>query len=401
MRAIAIVLCAAVTLGSGVAWAEPPAAEADGSKATVVSDGPVIVSTRLTPDPSNVGDLLVLEVVAGFPRDVRVNLPTKLSFEPLHHVRTVEGEPEPTGDGLRKTFKVELQHFEVGEAEIPSFPVTYVDADGGVHTVDVPAHRFVVESLLANEDDPQRRGEDPPISREYADTTAEIVLWSALATLLLGLIAWLLVARFWRRRQVDLGPPPVPAHEIALEALDELERGELLQQGEVQRYYVELTEIAKGYLERRFGVLALDRTTEEIREVLERDMQRVAPLSAEELMAFLGECDLVKFARLKPADTEAQQALGSVRTMVEGSIEVTPVAPEAAAAESTSDGSEAGPQAESTSDAEASEPTAAVESAAQADSMVAVEAKPGLATDEDDDDATAEPALGSEKEGPQ
>ncbi len=310
---------AAVPSVAGPSAAGPSAVDAAAS-APVVSDGPVAVTTRLSPDPSNIGDVLVLEVVAAFPRDVRVNLPTRLSFEPLHHVRTEEGEPEPTGDGLRKTFRIELQHFAVGPATIPGFPLTYVDADGNVRTVDVPPRPFVVESLLANETDPPRRGEDPPISREYPDTLTETVIWSALATLVLVLVGWIVGRRLWGRERPVVLPPPIPAHEVAIEALDHLERGELLVHGEVQRYYVELTEIAKGYIEGRFGVDALDRTTDEIRQGLIQDGARLAPLSPDDVIAFLQHCDLVKFARLAPPDEEARGALGTVREMVHESI---------------------------------------------------------------------------------
>lgn len=335
-----------VTALLGVAHAEPPApaepapaepapAEpaptATTSKAPVVSDGPVAVTTRLTPDPSNVGDLLVLEVVAAYPRDVRVNLPTRLSLDPLHHVRTEDDEPEPTGDGLRKTFRIVLQHFEVGQATIPSFPLTYVDAEGAVHTVQIPARTFTVESLLANEDDPQRRDEDPPISREYPDTLAETIAWSVLATLLVALVAWLVVRRLRARNRSVPAPPPIPPHELAFEALEELERGELLAQGQVQRYYVELTEIAKGYLEGRFGVDALDRTTDEIRRALLKDGQRLAPLSPDAVVEFLQQCDLVKFARLAPADDESREALETVREMVQRSVPEPTTAPSRAA----------------------------------------------------------------------
>ncbi|MEX1363304.1 MAG: hypothetical protein AB1Z98_09275 [Nannocystaceae bacterium] len=331
--------------------AEPPLAapaspEPARASSPVVSDGPVAVTTRLSPDPSNVGDLLVLEVTAAYPRDVRVNLPTQLSFEPLHHVRTEEGEPEPTGEGLRKTFRVELQRFEVGEAQVPSFPVTYVDAQGQVHTVTVPARTFVVESLLVNEDDPQRKGEDPPISQEYPDTFAEAVIWSVLGTLLLALVTWLVLRRLWRRDRTTPAPPPIPAHELAFGALDELERGELLQHGQVQRYYVELTEIAKGYLERRFALDALDRTTEEIRAELRRDGSRVAPLSADDVIDFLEECDLVKFARLQPPEQEAREALVSVRGMVEVSIPKAGPPPPAADAPAADASDDAAPDGE-------------------------------------------------------
>ncbi|MEM9456686.1 MAG: hypothetical protein AAGF11_21090 [Myxococcota bacterium] len=348
--------------------AEPSAAQGTApsdaqNKAPVVSDGPVAVTTRLSPDPSNVGDLLVFEVVAAYPRDVRVNLPTRLNFEPLHHVRTEEGEPEPTGDGLRKTFRIELQHFEVGTAQIPSFPLTYVDAEGGIHTVQLPARSFTVESLLVNEDDPQRRGEDPPISREYPDTLAETVIWSVLGTLLLALAGWLAFRRLWGRERPVVLPPPIPPHEVAFEALDELERGELLEQGEVQRYYVELTEIAKGYIQGRFGVLALDRTTDEIRHSLLRDAHRLAPLSADEVVEFLQQCDLVKFARWKPPKDESHEALGHVRQMVRSSM----ASPEGEKADNIqeADNAQAGDNAQGSQ--EEGEPPSEAEASAEAE----------------------------------
>lgn len=293
-----------------------PAAEA-GDGATVVEEGPVVVTARVRPDPSHIGDILELEVVAGYPKDVRVNLPSVLDFSPLHLVSVDESEPEATGVGLRKTFTIELQCFEVGEASTPPFSLTYVTADGQVRTVEVPARSFVVESLLANENDPQRKPEDPPISIEYPNTLAETIVYSAAATLAGALLLWILGRRLWGREKIVPAPPPIPPHELALEALRELEDGELIDKGRWPEYYLQLTEIAKGYLEGRFGVEALDRTTEEIRRELLRDPARLEPLSVDEVVAFLHGCDLVKFARFRPNPDEALDALTEVRTIVE------------------------------------------------------------------------------------
>ncbi|MFO0632148.1 MAG: hypothetical protein U0168_04780 [Nannocystaceae bacterium] len=279
-------------------------------------DSPVAVTTRLSPDPSHVGDILTLEVTAAFPRGYSVNLPIGVTFAPLHLVDLSEGEPEVTGEGLRKTFTVRLQHFAPGPAQVPSFTLTYVDEAGAVQTASVPAVALQVDSLLANEADPQPRPDDPPLSIEYPNTLAETVVYSVLGTLAAATLAWWAIARLRRRRRPAFVPPPIPAHELALEALDELERGSLLADGLVQDYYVELTEIGKGYIERRFGVEALDRTTEEIRRVLVRNPAAIAPLSADEVMAFLHRSDLVKFARMRPEGDEAGDDLRWVRDAV-------------------------------------------------------------------------------------
>jgi hypothetical protein len=303
--------------------AAPEPAAAPGPAAApepiAVADSPITVSTRITPDPSNIGDLLELEIVAAFARGYSVNLPVGASFAPLHLVDVTEGEPEVTGDGLRKTFRVRLQHFATGPAEVPAFALTYVDPDGAVATVSVPATAFTVDSLLANEADPERKPEDPPISIEYPNTLAETVILSVLATTAALFILFLVARRVLRRRRPAVVVPAIPPHVLALDALTGLEQSELLAEGRVQDYYLQLSEIAKGYLERRFGLPALDRTTDEIRRDLLRQGARIEPLTPTEIIEFLQRSDLVKFARFHPEDDESREALGFVRGAVERS----------------------------------------------------------------------------------
>ncbi len=300
-----------------LAPAEPPIAA--GAAPAAAQQDPVTVQTRLSPEPSNVGDLLTYEVIVAFPRGITVNLPTQLDFSPLHLVETKDSGPEATGASLRKTFTLTLQHFQPGEATVPAFALTTVDASGAIETVSVPAKSFVVEALLANEVDPVRKGEDDPVSIAYPNERAEVGIYATLAGILLALIGWVVVRRFLRQPKVKPAPPPIPPHVVALSALDELEQGELMQEDDLVPFYLQLTEIAKGYLEGRFGVPSLDRTTEEIRRDLIRRGDSIAPLSADEVIEFLQRSDLVKFARFSPEEDEAGTALGEVRGMVERS----------------------------------------------------------------------------------
>ncbi len=299
----------------------PGAAVPSGSEPPTISepaaDSPVAVAAHVTPDPSQVGDLIKLEVTAAYPSGYTVNLPLGLNFDPLHLVSVDESEAESTGQGMRKIFTITLQHFAVGDAKVPAFPITYLAPDGTVSTAQVPATSFTVSSLLANEPDPKRQGEDPPVSLEYPNRTAELILYSGLAALLLGLVGGLLFARWRRRPRPVVLPPPVPAHVTAFQALEELERADLITKNQFQDYYLELTEIAKAYIEGRFGVPALDRTTDELRRDLERLAPQIAPLKPSDLVRFLMDCDLVKFARFAPPPDEAQEALKAVRGMVE------------------------------------------------------------------------------------
>lgn len=298
---------------------DSPAAEPAGpaDMSAPLTDGPVAVTAKISPDPSQVGDLIKLELTAAYPAGYTVNLPLGLKLDPLYVVQVDEAEPESTGQGFRKIFTLTLQHFAVGETKVPAFPLTYLGPDGAVQTVQVPPTGFTVSSLLANEPDPKRQGEDPAVSLEYPNRRMELILYSAAGAMLGGLIMGLLWARWRRRPKPIVLPPPVPAHVVAFQQLDELTKAELVEKGAYQDYYLQLTEIAKGYLEGRFGIDALDRTTDELRRVLDRAAAQIAPLKPGELVRFLQACDLVKFARFAPPVAEAQAALAEVRGMVE------------------------------------------------------------------------------------
>ncbi len=310
----------ASSIASSWAHAEEPEATSAAVAEAEDHEGVVAVTTRLSPDPSSIGDLLVLEVTAAFPRGYSVNLPTGVELAPLHVVSTEAGVPEPSGEAMRKTFTLHLQYFDVGEATVPAFDLTYVTPEGSIHTVRVSSHAFEVAPMLANEAAPARKPEDPPLSLTYPNETAELVIYGVLAGALLALVAY---AAYRRIRARVAGAPVVPAippHERALARLDGLLAADLVAGGRAQDHYVSLTEIAKDYVQERFDVLALDRTTEEIRQMLVRRPDLVAPLAPERIVSFLQDCDLVKFARMLPTAEAATNAVSDVRRFVEDSM---------------------------------------------------------------------------------
>lgn len=297
----------------------PTPTAAGGVDTPSASGPPVTVTTRILPDPSHVGDLLELQVIVAHPVGYSVNLPTGVRFAPLHLVGVEEGKVESTGQALRKTFTIRLQAFALDAVRVPSFALTYVDDGGGVHTVEVPSKTITVERLLANESEPQRRGEDPLVSLEYPAETAETVIYSLLLGALLAALATLAWLRH-KARGHEVVEIPVEAPELrARRTLAALEgRIADLFEGDLHvLYYLELTEIAKHYLQGRFGIDALDRTTDEIRSELTRAQSKLGPLSAQEIIEFLSSSDLVKFARYAPSVEQGRADLDRIADMVE------------------------------------------------------------------------------------
>jgi hypothetical protein len=134
------------------------------------------------------------------------------------------------------------------------------------------------------------------------------VLPYILVVLILGLSLFFYF-RYLRKRKslveiVDKPlPPPIPAHILALEQLDELVREKLWQQGKIKLYYSRLTHIVRQYIELRFGVPAMEETTEDIM----RDFTKGRQVKEEirlELKQLLELADLVKFAKWNPLSEE-------------------------------------------------------------------------------------------------
>ncbi len=143
------------------------------------------------------------------------------------------------------------------------------------------------------------------------ETVSTWIVAAGLAAIVLG------VAAFWwfRRRRATLAPPPRPPWELALEALATLRADNLLAQGRVEEFYVRLSGIVRAYIERRFGVMAPEMTTEEFL-ARAKQVSALLPEHRALLGEFLTASDLVKFARYVPGADEAGGALGAAETFV-------------------------------------------------------------------------------------
>lgn len=132
-------------------------------------------------------------------------------------------------------------------------------------------------------------------------------------------VAFLFLLLMKRRKPSLQGSPleaVLPLHERVLGLLQELDRQRLWQQGEHKSYQSQLTDILRGYIEERFHVPALERTTDELLQEL-----RVSPMRAEHhahLGNMLHAADLVKFAKAIPTSAENEQLMaGAVRFVLE------------------------------------------------------------------------------------
>ena len=96
--------------------------------------------------------------------------------------------------------------------------------------------------------------------------------------------------------------------EKATNLLNNLEKKELWQHGEVKAYYSELTDIVRNYIEEAIEIPAMESTTTELIEGLkvasQKKKMKLSKDTFDNLLGVLKQADLVKFAKSKPLDFE-------------------------------------------------------------------------------------------------
>ena len=211
-----------------------------------------------------------------------------------------------------------LTSFEAGSYEIP--PITIDFEEGGL-TKSASASTSLplkVGSIPVNaERDTLRAIKD--INREEI-RVSDFIFPALIVLVLLALLGFSIYYLLRRKRKQQPAvvlppPPPPPAHETALQKLVELEQSDLLDKGEVNAFQTQLTYILREYLEGRYGIHALESTTDDIlaslRNIGVPDEWRV------QLRKMLQTADLVKFAKAQPPLSFHVEALYSVKTFVE------------------------------------------------------------------------------------
>jgi len=180
--------------------------------------------------------------------------------------------------------------------------------------VEVPIRRIAVDARDAR-----------PLKEQWT-LPPNYLLWAlaglGVLALAAGIVWW--IRRRRARRPLTIAPDiRLPPDIVALTELERIAGMGYVDRGEFKLYYTLVVDVVRRYLEARFGIEAMDRTSSElIREIRRRDVR------VDDLAALLEEADLVKFAKLAPDRPAAAAAIERARTIV---VDTTPPAEAAAA----------------------------------------------------------------------
>jgi hypothetical protein len=222
------------------------------------------------------------------------------------------------GDRLRLQKNLLFIAWDSGQHRLPALPIAYKlgERTDTFFTKEIPMQVDLpqVDTTLA---DIKPIIEEPRKLQDF--------IWYFVGVLaLLGVIGLVLYLR--KRKKMAPPPPPVPVvqllpHELALQQLEQLKRQQMWQEGNVKGYHSALTHIVREYLEGRYGIQALEQTTDEILAQLRQGEFNMS--LSQRLGDVLQTADLVKFAKAQPTAEFHERAMEVAREFI---LETKPAA---------------------------------------------------------------------------
>lgn len=312
-------------LGALVLTLTAGCAEAPVAPSETTPKAPVETTASVDRAVATTGDVITYTVTVDYDVSLEVEVPEPGAEIAGFRITDLGREEAREANGRRVEERwYKLRADLVGSYVLPPVVVTYSaaaepaeEAEGdpqrprSVETVETSAIFVEVESVLPADGEEASDIRDIKPLRQVKSPVPWAWIVAGLAALVAALGAWI-----WWRRRPEKVIPPVPAHEIAFGALDGLRSTDFADAEAVRRFYFQISEVVRTYVEGRFGLNATDLTTEEILPALS-SLPLLAQEQALELRRFLIATDQVKFADHTPSEADIQATYEGALSFVE------------------------------------------------------------------------------------
>ena len=279
----------------------------------------ISVKSQFERDSIMIGDQIVFTIHVEADENVNLQLP-QLKDTLSRNIEVLFPLASDTSvtDGKRViNQRYMITSFDAGSQMVPPQPVVYTIGTMSDTALSMPLMIQVFEPVVDTTQ--QIKSIKPPMNTPL--TFREILPWIAVGIVGLLLIALMvvLIRRFRQRQQDPEGfslKPLEPAHVIAFRELDKLKVEKVWEQGKIKQYYTRLTQIARHYIERQYGIPAMESTTEEILHSFRKSSMEDTLLD-EMLKELLELADLVKFAKEDPLPVNNQTNLNNAYLFIQ------------------------------------------------------------------------------------
>ena len=200
-------------------------------------------------------------------------------------------------DRLQIKRDIALQAFDPGNYQLP--PILYVVGHDTLHSNALP---LTVDSIKV--DINGKIKDFKPVAEvpfKLLDWVPDFIAnyWWAWLLGLLMIAAGIYSYFKWFKKGINPLKPVkkrLPPYEEAMQALLALKSRNLWQNGQEKEYYTELTDILRVYIDRRFGINAVEMTSTQIMEKIRQNEE--AHIANDQLNNVLEIADFVKFANM-------------------------------------------------------------------------------------------------------
>lgn len=231
-----------------------------------------------------------------------VVFPSGTNFGAMEVIRSYVVDTVKKDDRYELVKRYGLTNFDSGSYTIPQLRVVINNRTFQTDAINVEVSNVAVDTLKQNMYDIK------PILAVPSSAFPEFLKYVLIVLLIIGVgvLIYILLRRRHKRKADEMAfKTPI---ERATSLLQNLEKKELWQKGDVKAYYSELTDIARNYIEEAIHIPAMESTTSELiaglRDASEMKKMTVSQETLLNLERVLKQADLVKFAKSKPLDFE-------------------------------------------------------------------------------------------------
>ena len=267
------------------------------------SDGRIRARFSVSPPHPQLADTILLTLWIDADRTLQVETP--VFGDTLGELGILETiEQSLATDTNRETKKIVLKTVPQKAGSLPIWPIHIRYTD---RLTDQSATLVISESRInvASTVTPENASlEKIPTAYKLIDVNNRKTVWPFVVLGVLVVAGIMLFLLLRRRRTTPENASPLTAREIALKRLANLLE-DRFHESDVKKFFVELTDIVRWYIEQVSSVHAPELTTEEFLRTISAHRSGLFTADVRErLRVFLEDADRVKFAKFQPTREE-------------------------------------------------------------------------------------------------
>jgi hypothetical protein len=259
------------------------------------------VTTSIDTTKNKIGAEFKLTLKTNVDTLSKVVFPNVKNFGPLEVIMSYPIDTIRKNDRYELVKKYGLTQFDSGKYTIPSIKILINKKAFLTDSIKVEVANVLVDTLKQKMYDIK---DIVPANEGMGDWWKYLLFLLLISAIAAG-IYWYIKKQQKQKIEEEIYKTPI---EKATNLLNNLEKKELWQHGEIKAYYSELTDIVRNYIEEAIDIPAMESTTSELIEGLKnaskKKKMKLSQETIDSLFVVLKQADLVKFAKSKPLDFE-------------------------------------------------------------------------------------------------